>query len=173
MKRFLSTLNNIWKIEELRKRILLTIGLLAVYRFGAFIVLPGVDASKIQTQDAAEGAKDLLDLINTFTGGAFNSASVFALGIMPYITASIIIQLLGFAVPYFQRLQKDGETGRKKLTQITRALTLAITFLQGSAYLSMIRNDGLVMDSISMPIFTICNLIILSAGTIFAMWLGE
>ena len=106
MKRFLSTLNNIWKIEELRKRILLTIGLLAVYRFGAFIVLPGVDASKIQTQDAAEGAKDLLDLINTFTGGAFNSASVFALGIMPYITASIIIQLLGFAVPYFQRLQK-------------------------------------------------------------------
>lgn len=173
MKRFLTTLNNIWNIEELRKRILLTIGLLAVYRFGAFIVLPGVDASRIQAQDAAEGAKDLLDLINTFTGGAFNSASVFALGIMPYITASIIIQLLGFAVPYFQRLQKDGETGRKKLTQITRALTLAITFLQGTAYLRMIANDGLVMDGISMPIFTICNLIILSAGTIFAMWLGE
>ncbi len=92
MKRFITTLNNIWNIEELRKRILLTLGLLAVYRFGAFVVLPGVDASRIQATDPAEGAKDLLDLINTFTGGAFNSASIFALGIMPYITASIIIQ---------------------------------------------------------------------------------
>jgi len=173
MKRFINTLKNIWNIEELRSRILLTIGLLAVYRFGAFVVLPGVDASKIQTPDAAEGAKDLLDLINTFTGGAFNSASVFALGIMPYITASIIIQLLGFAVPYFQRLQKDGETGRKKLTQITRALTLAITFLQGTAYLSMIKNQGYVSAGMDPAIFTICNLIILSGGTIFAMWLGE
>ncbi len=173
MKRFITTLNNIWNIEELRKRILLTLGLLAVYRFGAFIVLPGVDASRIQATDPAEGAKDLLDLINTFTGGAFNSASIFALGIMPYITASIIIQLLGFAVPYFQRLQKDGETGRKKLTQITRALTLAITFVQGTAYLQKVIGDGLVMDGISISLFTICNLIVLSAGTIFAMWLGE
>jgi len=173
MKRFITTLNNIWNIEELRKRILLTLGLLAVYRFGAFVVLPGVDASRIQATDPAEGAKDLLDLINTFTGGAFNSASIFALGIMPYITASIIIQLLGFAVPYFQRLQKDGETGRKKLTQITRALTLAITFVQGTAYLQKVIGDGLVMDGISLSLFTICNLIVLSAGTIFAMWLGE
>jgi len=173
MKRFITTLNNIWNIEELRKRILLTLGLLAVYRFGAFVVLPGVDASRIQATDPAEGAKDLLDLINTFTGGAFNSASIFALGIMPYITASIIIQLLGFAVPYFQRLQKDGETGRKKLTQITRALTLAITFVQGTAYLQKVIGDGLVMDGISLSLFNICNLIVLSAGTIFAMWLGE
>ena len=120
MKRFFNTLSNIWKIEELRKRILLTIGLLAVYRFGTRVVLPGVDPSKLNV--GGDGGNSLLDLINTFTGGAFNSASVFALGIMPYITASIIIQLLGFAVPYFQRLQeKEGEIARRPSSLFLRA----------------------------------------------------
>jgi preprotein translocase subunit SecY len=172
MKRFINTLKNIWKIKELRNRILFTLGLLGVYRLGTFVVLPGVIPSMLDNQ--SQNANDLLGLINIFTGGAFQNASVMALGIMPYITSSIIIQLLGFAVPYFQRLQqKEGESGRKKLNQITRLLTLAITLVQGGAYLTYLRSQGAVDPTVPQSIFWISNIIILSAGTVFAMWLGE
>ncbi|MCB0642019.1 MAG: preprotein translocase subunit SecY [Phaeodactylibacter sp.] len=173
MKKFFDTLKNIWKIKELRQRILFTLGVLAVYRFGSFVVLPGVIPSVLDSSTQG-GANDLLGLINLFTGGAFSNAAVFALGIMPYITASIIIQLLGFAMPYFQRLQtKEGESGRKKLNQITRMLTLAITLVQGGGYLTYLRSQGAVVESLNPGIFWVANIIILSAGTIFAMWLGE
>ncbi len=173
MKRLIDTLKNIWKIEELRKRILLTIGLILVYRIGAFIVLPGVDASKISAGNP-NNPGDIVQIINMFTGGAFKAASIFALGIMPYITASIVIQVLGFAVPYFQRLQtKEGESGRKKITQITRILTVFITLVQGSAYLTMIKSQGAIAQNVSEPIFWFSNIIILMTGTVFAMWLGE
>ena len=174
MNKFFETLQNIWKIKELRDRILFTLALLAVYRIGSFIVLPGVNAEQLA---AAVGNQnnDLLGLINTFTGGAFNQAAIFALGIMPYITASIIIQLLGFAVPYFQKLQqKEGESGRKKITQITRILTVFITLVQGGGYLTYLNSQpGAVHASVSPTVFWGSNIIILSAGTIFAMWLGE
>ncbi len=174
MKSFIQTIRNIWKIKELRTRILFAIGMIAVYRFGSFVVLPGVDPSVLETATQNQGATDLLGLINMFAGGAFNRAAVFALGIMPYITASIIIQLMGFAVPYFQRLQqKEGESGRKKLTQITRLLTLAITLVQGGAYLTYISSQGAVDATLAPGIFWFSNIIILSTGTIFAMWLGE
>ena len=135
MKRFFTTLRNIWEIKELRTRILFTLGMILIFRVGSFIVLPGVLPSVLEAQSQSDD-NSLLGLINAFTGGAFSQASVFALGIMPYITASIIIQLLGFAVPYFQRLQtKEGESGRKKLNSITRLLTVAITLVQGGGYL--------------------------------------
>jgi len=173
MKKFLDTLSNIWKIKELRQRILFTLGILMVYRFGSYVVLPGVIPSVLKNA-ASSSPTDLLGLINIFTGGAFSNAAIFALGIMPYITASIIIQLLGFAVPYFQRLQqKEGESGRKKITQITRLLTVAITLVQGGGYLTYISSQGAVDPSIPPGIFWIANIIILSTGTIFAMWLGE
>ena len=175
MKKFIETLRNIWTIKELRERILFTLAMLLVYRIGAFIVLPGVVPSALDTAASGSTGNDLLGLINLFTGGAFNNAAIFALGIMPYITASIIIQLLGFAVPYFQRLQqKEGESGRKKLTQITRLLTVAITLVQGGGYLTYVRSvPGAIDPNVSMSIFWMANIIILSSGTIFAMWLGE
>ena len=174
MKSFFSTLQNIWNIDELKNRILFTVGLLFVYRVGSFIVLPGVVPSVLQASAASGGGNDLLGLINIFTGGAFNQGAIFALGIMPYITASIIIQLLGFAVPYFQKLQKtEGESGRKRLTQITRLLTIAITLVQGGAYLTYITSQGAVDPNVGAGLFYFAGLIILSAGTIFAMWLGE
>ena len=176
MKKFITTLQNIWKIKELRDRILFTLGMLFVFRLGSFIILPGVipEALAASTQSNSN-PNDLLGLINVFTGGAFQNAAIMALGIMPYITASIIIQLLGFAVPYFQRLQqKEGESGRKKLNQITRLLTVAITMVQGSAYLTYISvQPGVVSPAIPPSIFWIANIIILTTGTIFAMWLGE
>lgn len=173
MKRFIDTLKNIWKIEELRKRILVTLGLILVYRIGAFIVLPGVVASKISAGNP-DNPGDIVQILNMFTGGAFKAASIFALGIMPYITASIVIQVLGFAVPYFQRLQsKEGESGRKKITQITRILTVFITLVQGSAYLTMIKSQGAIDPNVGVTIFWFSNIIILMTGTIFAMWLGE
>jgi len=173
MKRLITTLQNIWKIKELRNRILFTLALLMVYRFGSFVVLPGVVPSRLENL-ASNNTADLLGLINAFTGGAFGNAAIFALGIMPYITASIIIQLAGFAVPYFQRLQqREGESGRKKINQITRFLTLAITLIQGGGYLTWIKSQGAVDASIPDGIFWFSNIIILSTGTIFAMWLGE
>jgi len=174
MKKFITTLKNIWKIEELRNRILFTLGMLFVYRLGSFIVLPGVVPSALENANQG-GATDLLGLINIFTGGAFNNAAIFALGIMPYITASIIIQLMGFAVPYFQRLQqREGESGRKKLTQITRLLTVAITLVQGGGYLTWINSQpGAVDPTIPSGLFWFANIIILATGTMFAMWLGE
>lgn len=175
MKKFVDTLKNIWKIKELRNRILFTLGLIWVYRFGSYVVLPGVDPQALSNAISnSSNPNDLLGLINIFTGGAFNNASIFALGIMPYITASIIIQLLGFAVPYFQRLQqKEGESGRKKINQITRLLTVAITLVQGGAYLTYIKSLQAVDPTIPDGIFWLANSVILSTGTVFAMWLGE
>lgn len=175
MKRFLETLQNIWNIEELRNKILYTLALIAIFRFGSYVTLPGINPAALANAASNRGANDILGLINTFAGGAFNRASVFALGIMPYITASIIIQLLGFAVPYFQRLQQqEGESGRKKITQITRWLTLAITLVQGVSYLGYTSTiPGAVSASVSPSIFWFSNIIILSTGTVFAMWLGE
>jgi preprotein translocase subunit SecY len=172
MKKFLETLKNIWSIDELRNRILLTLGLLLVYRFGSFVVLPGIIPSKLDSG----GGQGLLGLLDAFTGGAFGNAAVFALGIMPYISASIVVQLLGFAVPYFQRLQKrEGEAGRRKLNQITRWLTVAITLVQGGGYLTYIisQSPEAVDPSVPAGIFWFSNIVILTAGTIFSMWLGE
>ncbi len=173
MKKLIETLQNIWKIKELRQRILFTLGLIFVYRYGSFVVIPGVIPEALET--ATQNQNTLFGLINMFTGGAFNNAAIFALGIMPYITASIIIQLLGFAVPYFQRLQtKEGESGRKKLNQITRILTLFITLVQGGGYLTyLISTPNVVTPEIPIGIFWVTNMILLSTGTIFAMWLGE
>lgn len=172
--KFINTLKNIWKIEELRNRILITLGLLAVYRFGAQVVLPGIDASQLQgLADQTDGG--ILGLLNAFTGGAFSNASVFALGIMPYISASIVVQLMGIAVPYLQKLQKEGESGRKKITQITRWLTIAITLVQGPGYIYNLFNilpqeAFLLGNSVA---FISSAVIILTTGCIFAMWLGE
>jgi len=132
--KFINTIKNIWKIEDLKNRILVTLGLLLVYRFGAQIVLPGIDASQLGNL-ASQTDSGLLGLLNAFTGGAFSRASVFALGIMPYISASIVVQLMGIAVPYLQKLQKEGESGRRKINQITRWLTIAITLVQGPGYI--------------------------------------
>ncbi len=172
--KFIDTIKNIWKIEELKNRILVTLGLLLVYRFGAQIVLPGVDASELanlgtQTQDG------LLGLLNAFTGGAFANASVFALGIMPYISASIVVQLMGIAIPYLQKLQKEGESGRKKINQITRWLTIAITLVQGPGYIynlfATLPAEAFVIPN--QTVFVVSSVIIISTGCIFAMWLGE
>ncbi len=174
MKKFIETIVSIWKIEELKNKILLTLGLLLVYRFGAHVPLPGIDINKLQgLQDQTEGGIGWL--INVFTGGAFSQASVFALGIMPYISASIVVQLMGIAVPYLQKLQKDGESGRKKMNQITRWLTIGITLIQGPGYIYNLSRqvpDAFLMSPSSFA-FIFSSVIILSTGTIFAMWLGE
>ena len=175
MKKFIESLSNAWKIEELRNRILVTLGLLLVYRFGAQVTLPGIDATKLNglTDQTKEGIGWLIDV---FTGGAFSQASVFALGIMPYISASIVVQLMGIAVPYLQKLQKDGESGRKKMNQITRWLTIVITLVQAPGYIYNLNRtlpqDAFLLGFDSAP-FLISSVIILVTGTIFAMWLGE
>lgn len=167
MKKFISTVKNIFSIEDLRIRIWNTIGFLVVFRLGSFIVLPGVDPSKLD--DAPEG---IFGLIDTFLGGAFSNASIFGLGIMPYISASIVLQLLTVGVPYFQKLQKEGESGRKRINQITRVLTIAITVAQGIGYITAtILPTGAVM--VSTTLFMFSSLVLLSAGTMFCMWLGE
>ena len=175
MKSFFETLSNIWKIDELRQRILLTLGLLLVYRFGAQVALPGIDTQQLNelTQNTEQG---ILGLLNAFTGGAFAKASVFALGIMPYISASIVVQLMSIAIPYLQKLDKEGESGRKTKNQITRWLTIAICVVQAPTYLFGLSQLG-VPDSafvIGKGLdFIIPSVIILVTGTIFAMWLGE
>lgn len=174
--KFVDTIKNIWKIEELRERIILTLSLLLVYRFGAQVVLPGIDASQLAAfQDNFEGG-GIGSLLNAFTGGAFAKASVFALGIMPYISASIVVQLMGIAVPYLQKLQKEGESGRRKINQITRWLTIAICLVQAPSYLLSLGTLG-VPDSAylidNQTVFLVTSVIILVTGTIFAMWLGE
>ncbi len=172
MKKIFTKLKQIWSIEDLKVRILNTLGLLLIYRIGSFITLPGIDPNGIE-ELAAQGDQGLVSLINMFAGGAFSRASVFALGIMPYISASIIIQLLTVAVPYFQRLQKEGEDGRNKMNQITRWLTIVVTALQGVAYLTNLK--GLVGPAIYDDglLFNVTSVIILVAGTMFVMWLGE
>ncbi|EHO05689.1 preprotein translocase, SecY subunit [Myroides odoratimimus CCUG 12901] len=175
MKKFFETLASIWKIEELKNKILITLGLLLVYRFGTQVTLPGIDATKLQalTDQTDQG---IGWLINVFTGGAFAQASVFALGIMPYISASIVVQLMGIAVPYLQKLQNDGESGRKKMNQITRWLTIGITLLQGPSYIYnlyvQLPPDAFLLGFNSFS-FLFSSVIILVTGTVFAMWLGE
>lgn len=175
MKKFIQTIRDIWTIEDLRNKILLTLGFMAIYRFAAQVPLPGIDITvaqaALQNQTSGGGILGLLDM---FTGGAFARASVVALGIMPYISASIVVQLMGIAVPYLQKLQKDGESGRKKINQITRWLTIAITMVQGPAYITNIYQ--LIPASafyISGSMFWLTSMVVLTAGTIFAMWLGE
>jgi len=174
MKRFLETLQNIWKIEELKQRILTTLGLILIYRLGSYVVLPGIN-TQVLAEANANSANDggIIALINAFAGGAFSRASIFGLGIMPYITASIIIQLLGMAVPYFQKMQKEGESGRKKINQYTRFLTVAVTAVQAPGYLAaqVYTKPGVV--GIDPTWFGIQSTIILVAGTMFIMWLGE
>ena len=174
MKRFLETLQNIWKIEELKQRILTTLGLILIYRLGSYVVLPGIN-TQVLAEANANSANDggIIALINAFAGGAFSRASIFGLGIMPYITASIIIQLLGMAVPYFQKMQKEGESGRKKINQYTRFLTVAVTAVQAPGYLAaqVYTKPGVV--GIDPAWFGIQSTIILVAGTMFIMWLGE
>ena len=178
MRKLVETIRNIWKIEDLRVRILFTLGFILIYRLGSFVVLPGVDpnilADSAYNKQANEG---ILGIINMFAGGAFSRASIFALGIMPYISASIVIQLLGIAVPYFQKLQKEGESGRKKINQITRVLTIAVTAVQSIGFLANLQNqsgDAIVSSAVLSPfMFMFANVIILTTGTMFVMWLGE
>jgi len=174
MKNFFETLSNIWKIKELRDRILLTLALLAVYRLGSFIPLPGVDEMKLIGLNEAASNNGLLGLLNSFTGGAFAHAAILGLGVMPYISASIVVQLMALAVPALQKLQKDGESGRKQLTQITRWLTIAIAAVQGFSYIVAIDSQyHIVAQGISMPAFYVCSVVLLVTGTMFTMWLGE
>jgi preprotein translocase subunit SecY len=173
MKRFIDTLKNIYKIEDLRTRIGFTLFLLLIYRLGSYVSLPGIDPAQL-TQLKDQASTGLLGLLDMFSGGAFSNASIFALGIMPYISASIVIQLLGIAVPYFQRLQKEGESGRRKINQITRYLTVLILIFQAPAYLANLRYQ--LPESafaVSGTMFTVSSTIILAAGSMFIMWLGE
>ena len=173
--KIIETLKNVWKITELKDRIILTLGLLLVYRFGAQVVLPGIDASKLGVLgDNTDSG--LLGLLNAFTGGAFANASVFALGIMPYISASIVVQLMGIAIPYLQKLQKEGESGRRKINQITRWLTIAICMIQAPGYLVSLPTLGIPQEAFLLGqggLFYFSSIIILVTGCIFAMWLGE
>ncbi len=168
MKRFFTTIRNIFSIEDLRVRILNTIGFLIIFRLGSFIVLPGIDPVILEANAVSGG---IFDLLNTFLGGSFSRASIFALGIMPYISASIIVQLLGFAVPYFQKMQKEGDSGRKRLNQITRVLTIFITGFQSYGYI----RGTIPVEAITTPglFFYVSSIVILVAGTMFCMWLGE
>lgn len=173
--KFIETLKNVWKITELKDRILLTLGLLLVYRFGAQVVLPGIDAAQLEAL-ANNTNSGLLGLLNAFTGGAFAKASVFALGIMPYISASIVVQLMGIAIPYLQKLQKDGASGQKKITQITRWLTIGICLVQAPGYLVSLPSLGIPKEAFLLgtgTMFYVSSVIILVTGTVFAMWLGE
>jgi preprotein translocase subunit SecY len=165
MKKLVTTIKNIFAIEDLRVRILNTLGFIAIFRLGSFVVLPGIDPNLLQSNSGG-----FFGLLDTLLGGAFSNASIFALGIMPYISASIVLQLLTIAVPYFQKLQKEGESGRKKINQYTRVLTIVITLAQSVGFIATINADAII---ISNTMFTISSMIVLTAGTIFTMWLGE
>jgi preprotein translocase subunit SecY len=172
MKNFIETLKNIWKIEELRQRILITFGFILIYRIGSFVVLPGVDSAALQAGTQAGGG-GLVGLLSLFTGGAFTRASIFALGIMPYISASIIMQLLGIAVPSIQKMQREGESGRKRINQITRGLTVLITTFQAPGYLATTVTSVPGAVPGESVLWWATSVIILSAGTLFVMWMGE
>jgi preprotein translocase subunit SecY len=175
MKNFIESIKSVWKIEELKNRIVFTLGILLVYRFGAHVTLPGIDANQLASL-AGQTDKGLGSILDMFTGGAFSKASIFALGIMPYISASIVVQLMGIAIPYLQKLQKDGESGRKKINQITRWLTIGITLLQGPGYIynlyQTIPSSAFLLGFDSFA-FLFSSVLILTTGTILAMWLGE
>jgi preprotein translocase subunit SecY len=174
VKKLIQTLKNIWSIEELRGKILFTLMLVAVYRVGSHIVLPGINPVALQLQKAGQG-NGILDLINTFAGGAFNMASIFALGIMPYISASIFMQLMTVLVPKFQKMQKEGDSGRKKINQMTRYLTVGVTILQASAYVTYLKQTSAaaIMPGFDGSYFWLSTTIVLTAGTLFVMWMGE
>ena len=177
--RFIETIKNIYKIEELRKRLVYTFLLILIYRFGCFVVLPGIDASMIAglQSTAQEG---LVGLLNMFSGGAFGNASIFALGVMPYISASIVVQLLAVFVPRFRKMQMEGEAGRRKMNQITRLLTILIIAIQGPAYLATVHNQipasaFVAVNSLGWSnfVYNLVATVILMAGSMFVMWLGE
>lgn len=173
--KLVETIRNIWKIDELKNRILTTLGFLLVYRLGSFVVLPGVNPNLL---DKLEGqvSSGVMGLLDMFSGGAFSNASILGLGIMPYISASIVVQLLGMVIPYFQRLQRDGESGRNKINQITRLLTVVILLVQAPAYIANLYYQlpgEAFAPGMSRTFFTISSTIILTAGTMFVMWLGE
>ena len=179
MKKFIQTIKNIFKIEELRKRIIYTLGLLLIYRLGSFVVLPGIDSAQLANlqNSSSEG---LVGLLNMFSGGAFGNASIFALGVMPYISASIVIQLLGVFVPFFRKLQMEGESGRRKMNQYTRYLTILIICIQGPAYMANLHNQIPASAFIAVNQlgwsnfwFNLVSTVILLGGTMFVMWLGE
>ena len=175
MRKFIQTIQNIWKIEDLRPRLLTTLLFVLIYRFGSFVVLPGIDPTSL-TALQSQTAGGLMALLDMFSGGAFSNASIFALGIMPYISASIVIQLLTIAVPYFQKMQKEGESGRQKMNQITRYLTVAILLFQGPSYLvnlSVQMAQAGQAVAVGFNWFTISSTILLCAGSMFVMWLGE
>lgn len=172
MKKFLQTIRNIWSIEELRNKIIVTVSLIAVYRVGSYIALPGIDPNKLPTGGSGSG---ILGLIDAFAGGAFSHASILALGIMPYISASIFMQLMTILYPPFAKLQKEGDSGRKKINQYTRYLTVLVTALQASAYVAYLNSPG-YKEAISpayQPYFWLSTTVVLTAGTLFVMWLGE
>lgn len=175
MKKFIQTIKNIWSIDELKEKILYTLLLLLVYRVGAHIVLPGVDPTALsQLNDKAK--EGILGIFDSFAGGAFSSASILALGIMPYISASIFMQLMSIMVPQLQKMQKEGESGRKKINQWTRYLTVIVTIFQASAYVAYLRDPQIAGNAILpeyLPYFWLSTTIILTAGTLFVMWLGE
>ena len=174
MKKFIETLKNCWRIEDLRQRLLITLLFTAIYRFGSFVVLPGINPGmldKLQSQTSG----GLMSLLDMFSGGAFSNASIFALGIMPYISASIVMQLLAVAVPYFQKMQREGESGRKKISWYTRILTVGILLFQAPSYLLNLKAQAsqALASGISWPVFMVPATIILAAGSMFILWLGE
>lgn len=174
MKKLIETLKNCWRVEDLRQRLLVTFLFTAIYRFGSFVVLPGIDPAKLdQLQSQTKGG--LMSLLDMFSGGAFSNASIFALGIMPYISASIVMQLLAVAVPYFQKMQREGESGRKKIQWYTRVLTVAILLFQAPSYLINLKMQAssALASGISWSVFMIPATIILAAGSMFILWLGE
>lgn len=175
MKKLITTLKNIWSIEELRSKILFTLLLVFIYRIGKYIPLPGINPVTLEALQKNNAQNGILDLINTFAGGAFEQASIFALGVMPYITASIFMQLMTVLVPSFQKMQKEGESGRKKINQITRYLTVVVTFVQAFAYLAYLQQTSgpAIMAAYGSFYFSLTTVILLTTGTLFVMWLGE
>ena len=174
MKKFIETIKNIWSVEDLRSRILWTLALAAVYRFGSFVVLPGINPNALGQLDEQTNT-GLMSLLNMFSGGAFSNASIFALGIMPYISASIVIQLFAFVVPHFQKMQREGESGRRKTNQYTRWLTIIILLFQAPSYLLNLRTQaaGALNPELDWTFFIISSTVILAAGSMFILWLGE
>ena len=174
MKKFIETLKNIWSVEDLKTRILFTLALAAVYRFGSFVVLPGINPAAL-TQLHEQTSTGLMSLLNMFSGGAFSNASIFALGIMPYISASIVIQLFAFVVPHFQKMQREGESGRRKMNQYTRFLTILILLFQAPSYRINLRiqTPGALNPELDWTLFIVSSTIILAAGSMFILWLGE
>ena len=174
MKKYIEIIRNCWKIEDLRQRLLITLLFTAIYRFGSFVVLPGIDPNKL-AQLQSETSGGLMSLLDMFSGGAFSNASIFALGIMPYISASIVMQLLAVAVPYFQKMQREGESGRKKINWYTRLLTVGILIFQAPSYLLNLKAQAgqALASGVNWSIFIICSSVILAAGSMFILWLGE